>query len=371
MRRLSLLFKLTTSIFHVDWSPVLFEVISQRRAVLLSALSALAQPTASLAAIETSRKMQRVTIALVARPSLYQLPLTLADQLGYFRQAGVSVDWQAHESGAKALASAVQGQADVVSGAFEHLFTLHNKGLNYQAFVQMSRTPQVSLGIATRLDIRSAMAVKGLRIGVTALDSSTYWIACQWLLQNGLLPEDVSFVEVGSSNAVMDLLRNGVIDGLCNPDPVMHWLEQKNEIRVMAEARTLMSTRKIMGGPVPGACLFANAELLQRQPDAVRALTDAVVHALKWLQTAGLTDILKTVPAQHWLGDRAIYLGAFEKLRESYALDGLIAGDSVLNAWRAHTRLPNMVSGISNTRLALDRIYTNSFAEKSKNRFAA
>ena len=129
-----------------------------------------------------------------------------------------------------------------------------------------------------------------------------------------------------------------------------------------------MSTRKLMGGQVPGACLFARADFLQRQSDVAQALSDAVVHALKWLQTAGLTDILKTVPAHHWLGDRAIYLGAFEKLRESYALDGLISGDAVLNAWRAHARLPGP---LGSARLPLERIYSNTFAAKSKSRFAA
>ena len=76
----------------------------------------------------------------------------------------------------------------------------------------------------------------------------------------------------------------------------MYGLEKKNEIRVMGETRTLMSTRKLMGGPVPGACLFARADFLQRQSDVAQALSDAVVHALKWLQTAGLTDILKRSP---------------------------------------------------------------------------
>ena len=331
-------------------------------------MGALVGSSASLAAVETLRGAHRVTLALAARQSLYHLPLTLADQLGFFRQAGISVEWSAHESGAKALASVVQGQADVLAGAFDHLFGLHHKGLNYQAFVQMGRTPQVSLGVASRLELRSVMALKGARLGITSLNSSTHWMACQWLLQNGLLPEDVVFVEVGSSAAVVESLRSGAIDALCNPDPVMHWLEQKNEIRVMGETRSLMATRKVMGGPVPGSCLLARADFLQRQPDVAQALSDAVVHALKWLQTAGLTDILKTVPAQHWLGDRAIYLGAFEKLRESYALDGLIAGDAVLNAWRAHARLPGR---LSSARLSVGQTFTNTFAMKSKNRFAA
>lgn len=340
-------------------------VNGQRRQLLLSAVGAWAGTCAFPASAQPVRK---VTIALPAPLSLYHLPLTLADQLGYFRQAGVSVEWLAHESGAKAVTSALQGQADVVAGAFDHVFGLQVKGLNYQAFVQIGRTPQVSLGVASRLELRSMMALKGARFGVTSLDSSTYWMTCQWLLQNGLLPEDVVFVEVGSSAGAADALRGGLIDALCNPDPLMYGLEQKNEIRLLAEARTLMSTRKLMGGPVPGACLFAKTDFLQRQPDLAQALSDAVVHALKWLQTAGLTDILKTVPSSHWVGDRAIYLGAFEKLRESYALDGLLAGEDVVNAWHAYNRLPSRSGG---GRLALASTYTNSFALKAKTRFAA
>ena len=202
-------------------------VIGRRRSILLAAMAALVKPSLSLSAVDPLRGAPRVTIALAAKQSLYHLPLTLAEYLGYFRQVGISVDWLAHESGAKALSSVVQGQADVAAGAFEHLFGLQKRGLNYQAFVQIGRTPQLSLGVSTRLDLRSVMGLKGARVGITSMDSSTYWMACQWLLQNGLLPEDVVFVEVGSSVLVVDALRNGVIDALCNPDPVMYWLEQK------------------------------------------------------------------------------------------------------------------------------------------------
>ncbi|MEY4693986.1 MAG: hypothetical protein RLZZ95_435 [Pseudomonadota bacterium] len=345
------------------------EEVWRRRSVLLASMAGMAagaMPSATWAAIDPARSTHRVTVALAAKQSLYHLPLTLADQLGFFKQAGLYVEWLPHESGAKALGSATQGQADVVAGAFEHLFALQHRGLNYQAFVQTGRTPQVSLGVATRWEMRSIMALKGARVGVSSIDSSTHWMACQWLMQNGLLPEDVVFVEVGSSASVVEALRSGAIDALCNPDPVMYGLEHKNEIRVVGEARTLLSTRKLMGGNVPGACLFARTDYLQRYPDVVQAMSDGVVRALKWLQTAGVTDILKTVPMPYWSNDRAMYLGAFEKLRESYSLDGLIPYESVVNAWRAHARLPGR---LSNARLVLGQTFTNTFATKSKARF--
>ncbi len=335
-------------------------------------MGAWALPRASLAAPELVRNeprlRHRVSIALAAPQSLHHLPLTLADRLGFFRQEGIVVDWLPHESDAKALASALRGQANVVAAAFEQLFILHQKGLNYQAFVQMGRTPQLSLGVAARLDVRTVLALKGARVGVSALQSSTHSMACHWLMQNGLLPEDVVFVEVGSSTGAVDALRSGTIDALCNPDPIMYGLEQRNEIRLMGEARTLLASQKLMGGSVPGACLWARSDFLQRQPELAQALSDAVVHALKWLQTAGLTDIFKTVPSTYWEGDRAIYLGAFEKQRESYALDGVLSAEAVANAWRAFNRLPHRQGG---SRPILDSTYTNRFTAKSKTRFLA
>jgi len=339
-----------------------------RRSLLLAAVGSLASAQAPAAPpSEASRALPRVRLALAASHSLYHLPLTLADRLGFFRQAGVQLEWLPQESGAKALSLALSGQADVVAGAYEHLFGLHLKGFNYQSFVQMSRTPQVSIGGSTRggMAWRSGADIRGLRLGISALDSTTHWTAAQWLLRQGLTAEDVVFVPVGSSQGVIEALRSGSIDALCNPDPVMHWLEQKNDIRLLGDARTLQGTRQLMGGPVPGASLFAHAAFLQLHPDRAQALSDGVVQALKWLQTAGLTDILRAVPAVHWMGDRAIYLGAFEKLRESYAVDGLVRSEDVTHAWRVHAKL---LGTYGPRQLVPERTFTNVFAQKSKSR---
>ena len=344
---------------------------ASRRSLLRAAVGSLAAMQApSALSSEAGRALPRVRLALAASQSLYQLPLTLADRLGFFRQAGVQLEWLPQESGAKALSMALSGQADVVAGAYEHLFGLHLKGLNYQSFVQISRTPQVSLGGSTRSGMvwHTFADIRGARLGISALDSTTHWMAAHWLLRHGLSTEDVVFVPVGSSPAVMEALRSGSIDALCNPDPVMHWLEQKNDIRLLGDARTLQGTRQLMGGAVPGASLFAHAAYLQQHPDRVQALSDGVVQALKWLQTAGLTDILKTVPASHWMGDRAVYLGAFEKLRESYAVDGVVRGEEVAHAWRAHAKL---IGAFGPRQISPERTFTNAFAYKSRVRWGA
>jgi NitT/TauT family transport system substrate-binding protein len=340
---------------------------ARRRHLLSLAVAAGAWSHTASASTPASAKLPHVNIALAARHSLYNLPLTLADQLGFFRQAGVGVEFIAHDAGSHAMGSLVAGKADVLAGSFEHVFHPSYPSYRHQAFVLMGRSPQVSMGVSARLSRFNSFAeLKGARVGITALGSCTHTMASQWLLMHGVLPEDVSFVEVGSSAGVLDALRSGNIDALCNPDPVMHWLELKNEVLLVGEARSMQGSQQVMGAPVPGASLIAREEFLQRHPEVAQALSDGVVHALKWLRTAGTTDLFRHVPPVSWLNDRAAYLGAFEKLRESYAIDGVVQEDTVLNLWRAQARLSGRMQ---TSRALLARTYTNTFALRSKAKF--
>lgn len=309
--------------------------------------------------------LRPVRVALAAPHSLYHLPLLLADQLGYFRYAGLQLEWRAMPSGAQALAALQAGQADVLSGAFEHSLHSTLQGLPVQSFFMFARTPQISLGISSRLQglmNEGQLNWRELRVGITALDSGTHWVAAQWLLQAGLDPGQARFVEVGAGPAAAEALRTGQIDLLCNPDPQMNGLEQRGELRLLAETRSLSGTRKLFGGLVPGACLQSRLAVLMRQAPMVQALCDGLAQSLRWLQTAGPTDILRTVPAAGWMGDRAVYLGAFERLRETFVTDGRIDEKAVERAWEHHQRLHASGAAVQPPRA---RPFTNEFALRS------
>jgi NitT/TauT family transport system substrate-binding protein len=334
----------------------------QRRQWLTMALSAAG------AAAWPAHAALSVSVALSARNSLYHLPLVLADRLGYFRQLGLQVQLIAHESGHAAVGSVLKGQADVLAGAFEHVFELQRRGQSFQAFAQMTATPMVSLGVTgSRSGLRSWQELKSARIGVSALHSGTHWMSSLWLLRHGVQPQDVSFVEVGTSATALGALWEGQVDALCNPDPVMHWLEQRGEVRVIAEARTHSGVHQLAAGPLPGGCLMAREEFLSRQPQVAQSLADGVLHALRWLQTAGPTDLFKTVPVAPWITDRSVYLGAMEKLREAFPRDALMHEDAVLNASRQHARVALTSPG---GRAYSPRLFTNAFVSRSRPRTA-
>jgi NitT/TauT family transport system substrate-binding protein len=165
-------------------------------------------------------------------------------------------------------------------------------------------------------------------------------------------------------------VRSGAVDALCHHDPLMSWLEYKNDVRVVAETRSLQGAQLWMGGPVAATCLFSKVEFIQAKPEWVQGLTDGVVRALKWLVTAGPTDFLKNAPPQSWLVDRAFYLGTIDKVRESYCMDGLFGNDLLTTVWRSRAVRLGQARPSVVDRPALQAAYTNEWAQKSKKRFA-
>ena len=265
---------------------------------------------------------QKVSIAVGGKNLLYYLPLTIAEQLGYFKEEGLQVEISDFAGGSKALQALVGGSADVVSGAYEHTINMQAKGQAITAFVLQGRAPQIVLAVSNKTmpNYKSIADLKGKKIGVSAPGSSTNMVANFVLAKGGLKPTDVSFVGVGTAAGALSALRSGQIDAMCNLDPVMTMLEQNNDVKVVIDTRTLKDTLALFGGTMPAGSLYAKSEFLANNPRTAQALTNAMVRASKWLQTAGPSDIVKVVPENFLLRGRALYLAAFTHRAEGPAV---------------------------------------------------
>jgi NitT/TauT family transport system substrate-binding protein len=338
-----------------------------RRHFALLAAAAVAAPT-----LRAQGKLEksRVSIAVGGKAAFYYLPLTIAEQLGYFKAEGLDLEISDFAGGSRALQAVVGGSADVVSGAYEHTINLQSKNQMFQSFVLQGRAPQIALGVSTKAmpTYRSVADLRGKKIGVSAPGSSTNMVANLVLSRAGLKASDVSFIGVGTSAGALAALRSGQIDAMSNTDPVMTMLEQKGDVRIISDTRTLKGTQDVFGGPMPAACLYAPLEFVQKNPNTCQALANAIVRGLKWLQTAGPSDIIKTVPEAYLLGDRALYLASFNKVREAIALDGLLPEEGAKTALKA---LASFDPGVKEGKIDLGKTYTNDFARRAKEKFKA
>ena len=344
-------------------------VLNRRQFSLSLAMSASA---CSLAANATDARAERsrVTLAVSGKSSFYYLPLTIAEQLGYFEQEGLELEMMEFPSALKAQQALTSGTVDAVCGSFDHVINLQSKNQSVQSFVAMGRTPQMALGVSLKNmpDYKEVIDLKGKKIGITAPGTASNLMANLWVQRAGLLTSEVSFIGVGTAAGAIAAIRSGQIDAVCNLDPVMTMLQQKGDVKIVSDARTLLGTRALYGGLMPGACLYAPQDYIQKNRFVAQALTNALVHALKWLQTAGPRDLIRVVPEANLLGDRGLYLASYNNLRESISLDGTIADEEAKTALRV---LSNFVPALKAEKIELSKTFTNAYAKRAKAQFKA
>lgn len=322
-------------------------------------MSALSAPPA-WARVGVSGASGPLRIALSSQADLRFLPLTVARELGYFAAEGLRVRFVECASTAQAMRAVEQGDADVCGGAFEHVVRQQPDGQFWRSLVLLGRAPQLALVAARRhWPVRGGAAIRQWRIGVAAPRSASASLVHWWLDQQRVALGDVRLVPVGAGRPALESLQRGRVQALSHADPVITMLEQRAQVRVLADARTLKGTAEMFGGPMPGACLFAPEPYARQQGAAVQALVNALVRGLKWLQTASPADLMRLVPADHLLGDRAAYMAAFEKMRETLSPDGLMPQDGPATAWRTMARLEPRLAG-AEVRLA--QTFSNEWA---------
>ena len=329
---------------------------------LLAAPAAIALPR--LAFAQGKPEKSKLTIAVGGKNLFYYLPLTIAEQLGYFKDEGLQVEIPDFAGGAKALQALVGGSADVVSGAYEHTINMQAKNQPIMSVVLQGRAPQIVMAVSTKTmpGYKSLADLKGKKIGVTAPGSSTNMMANFVLAKGGLKPTDVSFIGVGASSGAIAAVKSGQVDAIANLDPVITMLQRDNLIKVVADTRTLKDTQAVYGGPMPAACLYTPVKFVQDNPGTTQALANAMVRALRWLQKAGPSDIVKTVPDSYLLGDRALYLAAWERVREAISPDGLMPEAGPATALRM---LQTFEDSLKDKPIDLGKTYTNNFARKA------
>ncbi|HRC37780.1 MAG TPA: ABC transporter substrate-binding protein, partial [Rubrivivax sp.] len=163
----------------------------QRRHVLVAGSAALLAAPAFVRA--QALEKPKVTIAVGGKNLLYYLPLTIAEQRGYFKAEGLDATIVDFAGGARALQAVVGGSADVVSGAFEHTVNMQFKGQAMRAFALQGLAPQIVLGVnpKTMPNFKTVTDLRGKKIGVTAPGSSTNVMVNFILAKAGLKPSDV------------------------------------------------------------------------------------------------------------------------------------------------------------------------------------
>lgn len=324
-------------------------------------LTAAAAPGTALAAPEKTK----LTLGVGGKPLLYYLPLTIAEQKGYFKAEGLEVEINDFGGGAKSLQALVGGSVDAVTGAYEHTIRMQQKGQDIRAVIELGRFPGIVLAVKKEHQgkVKTAADLKGMKIGVTAPGSSTNFFVNYLIAKSGGNYKDSAFIGVGAGAGAVAAMQKGEIDAISNLDPVISKLELDKTVFILADSRTEAGTKAIFGGSNPAAVLYLKNEFIEKNPQTTQALVNAFHKALTWLSTAKPEDVAATVPEAYYLGDKPLYIQAVKNSMETYSRTGLISADGMKSGFNM---LAQFDEALATSNVDLNKTFVDKFVKAVK-----
>jgi NitT/TauT family transport system substrate-binding protein len=308
------------------------------------------------------KDITNVRVAVGGQTQFIYLPLTLADQLGYFKDEGLSVSISDLRGGSEALAAMMGGSVDMVTGFYEHTIRARAQGKHLVMVVLFDRYPGLVLMVGKQHlhQVRTIRDLVGKPVGVTAPGSATDQLVKYVLRQNNLDPQAIPVVTGGTSTMLAALQQDRVWAGV-TVDPLASRLERDGIAQVLYDTRTEKGTRDVFGGPYPAGGFYTTAEFIAEHPEVVQSMVNAGVRALRYLKQHTAEEIAAVMPESFWGGDRNQYTESLRLNLDMYSPDGLMPPEGPPNVLKTLSLVDERLAG---AEVDLTETYDNSFVQK-------
>jgi NitT/TauT family transport system substrate-binding protein len=202
---------------------------------------------------------------------------------------------------------------------------------------------------------------------VTALGSSSHFFVNFLITGAGLTLEDFSTVGVGLGTTAIAAIRNNQIDALSALEPTVTTLHTSGDIGViLADTRTTGGANKVFGGPYPSASMYTKEEFIKQYPNTVKALTTAMIKALRWIQTHKPEEIAAAMPEEYYQGNKELYIQSVRNMMDSYSPDGVISPADAKNALKVLSFDPAVKGKTINLSETYDMRFVESYWKAQK-----
>jgi NitT/TauT family transport system substrate-binding protein len=253
-----------------------------------SAAATSAVPSSSTA--DESVAPTKLVVGLGYIPSVQFAQFYLAQQRGYYAEAGLDIEFQ-NKIDENLIPLVGQGAIDVGIGDGTSVIPAASNGIpiEYVATIY-GKFPNIVFAKASS-GIKTAADLKGKKIGIPGRYGSG-WIMLQALLASAnLTPDDVEIVEYPDFTQEI-AVEQGAVDaatGFANNEPIQLKLHGGTPVVLTIDAIT----------PLPGPGLIASSATLAAKHDAVASFVAATLHAMADIKadpSVGLDAALKAVP---------------------------------------------------------------------------
>lgn len=241
--------------------------------------AALALAIVALAAPETGGTQTLPTLKVAATANDTFAEAYYAQDMGFFKNAGLNVDLQTFANGAAVSTAVAGGASDVgvsnpinLAVAFSHgvSFTLIAGGGMYA-----TGAPTTVLCVAKDSPLKTAKDFEGKTIAVSGLKDLSQLGALAWLSQHGADTSKIHWIETTFSE-MGPALQRGTIDGAVISEPSLSAAKDKGLVRVFAKVFDAIAPQFLIGA------WFTTTPFAQKNPDLIKRFQAAIYESARW-----------------------------------------------------------------------------------------
>ncbi len=220
-----------------------------------------------------SAAAQEKVIYLFPAPSFLPAfaPFQLAKAKGYFRDAGLEVDFQVGKGGADVATQVAVGNADLGGGIGDTPIIVRANGLEVRGVALLGGRGLTQLYWRKDSGIKGPADLKGKKIGVLAFQDTTYYNLLGALASQGMTKADVDAQAVGAAGMIQ-LMISGDVQAISG---VPEW---GAAIRAAGVELGEKSVDELF--PAMAQAIIASDKTIAKRPNVVRGFVKAVLKAI-------------------------------------------------------------------------------------------
>ncbi|HEX7712810.1 MAG TPA: ABC transporter substrate-binding protein [Bacillota bacterium] len=214
---------------------------------------------------------KKITIAMTYKPSVQFAPWYVAAEKGYFREAGLAVNFD-YRMDIDALPLVAQGQMDFAIAGGDQVITARAQGIPVDYLMSLyAKFPPTVVSLSDS-KIRTPQDLKGKRIGLPLYGTSL--LAVKAILNKaGIKESEVELVDIGYTQIpALTSRKVDAVVGFANNEPlILRQLGYKiNEIRSWDYFSLV------------GHGLITGEQMIKTSPDLVRKMVGATLQGMRY-----------------------------------------------------------------------------------------
>jgi ABC-type nitrate/sulfonate/bicarbonate transport system substrate-binding protein/streptogramin lyase len=332
--------------------------------VFLSLLAVLAAACASTApapsTLAPSSQLEKVTLNYGAPiPFIAFLPFDVAQALNLYKQEGLDVTVQ-YAPRIDANNALLGGSADFAGLGIDQPIAAQAAGKSLRMLMAFTRFPDTELLVRSDMKdkIQTLADLKGQQIAYAGAPGMLPYLVAK----AGLKPGDVQYVHGGNVADIAGGMEKGQWVAANLADPYATQLLKSGKAFVLVDLRNEAIANYWLGGQYPNFGLVTTADFIQKRPETVQKMTNALVQALSYLSTHNAEEIAALLPEAVTGKDRALYVQALQRSLPAFSNEGLVTEGGVKDGIEINKAL-----GVIKPDQPIDAgsLYTIDFVEKA------